>query len=61
MVFNDDYSSLPTGSESFKFKTKNQYEDVLFRLEDEMYKADYDIGNFLKTMTVLEEEKNKID
>jgi histone deacetylase complex regulatory component SIN3 len=37
-VFNDDFSSLPTGSESFKFKTKNQYEDVLFRIEDEMYK-----------------------
>lgn len=26
-----------------------------------MYKADFEIGNFLKTMTILEEEKNKID
>jgi histone deacetylase complex regulatory component SIN3 len=48
---------LPTGSESFKFKTKNQYEDVLFRIEDEMYKVDHDIGNIFTTMKTLEEEK----
>ena len=55
------YTSLPTGSESFKFKYKNQYEDVLFRTEDEMYKIDNDICNYRKTMKVLEEEKNKLD
>ncbi|MFS8159916.1 MAG: hypothetical protein ACMG6E_06845, partial [Candidatus Roizmanbacteria bacterium] len=57
----DVYTSLPTGSESFKFKYKNQYEDVLFRTEDEMYKIDNDICNYRKTMRVLEEEKNKLD
>jgi histone deacetylase complex regulatory component SIN3 len=57
LVFNDDFSSLPTGSESFKFKTKNQYEDVLFRIEDEMYKADLEIGNIFSTIKILDEEK----
>ena len=33
----------------------------MFRTEDEMYKADHDIGNYFKTMRVLEEEKNKLD
>lgn len=40
-IFNEDYSSLPQGSESFKFKMKNQYEDMLFKVEDEMYNIDY--------------------
>ncbi len=60
-VFNEDYSSLPQGSENFKFKTKNQYEDVLFRVEDEMYKQDYELGNLKRTMDVLEREKSKIE
>jgi paired amphipathic helix protein Sin3a len=60
-VFNDIYTSLPQGSESFKFKYKNQYEDVLFRTEDEMYKVDHELGNYYKTMKVLEEEKLKLD
>lgn len=60
-MFNDDFSSLPSGSENFKFKTKNSFEELLFRTEDEMYKADHEIGNFYTTMKVLEEEKLKID
>jgi paired amphipathic helix protein Sin3a len=60
-VFNEDYSSLPQGSENFKFKIKNQYEDVLFRVEDEMYKLDYEIGNIHRTLVVLEEESKMID
>ena len=60
-MINDDFSSLPSGSENFKFKTKNQYEDLLFKVEDEMYKMDYENSNIYKTMKVLEEEKNKID
>lgn len=52
---------MPTGSESFKFKYKNQYEDVLFRTEDEMYKVDHEICNYNKTMKMLEEEKCKLD
>ena len=56
-IFNDDYSSLPTGSESFKFKTKNQYEDVLFRTEDDMYKIDHELGNIFTTMDILAKEK----
>lgn len=60
-AMNDDYSSLPQGSESFKFKTKNQYEDILFKVEDEMYKLDYENCHIFRTMKVLEDEKIKID
>lgn len=59
-IFNEDYSSLPQGSESFKFKTKNQFEDALFKVEDDMYRIDFEIGNIEKTMKILEEEKEKI-
>jgi histone deacetylase complex regulatory component SIN3 len=60
-VFNEDFSSLPQGSENFKFKTKNQYEEVLFRVEDEMYKQDYELGLLHRTMRVLEIETNIIE
>lgn len=60
-VFNDDFSSLPQGSESFKFKTKNQYEEVLFKVEDEMYKVDFEIGNIYSTLKVLEQEKDRLE
>ncbi len=60
-VFNEDFSSLPQGSENFKFKIKNQYEDVLFRVEDEMYKQDYELGQLHRTMKVLEVESKAIE
>jgi paired amphipathic helix protein Sin3a len=59
-IFNEDYSSLPQGSESFKFKTKNQFEDALFKVEDDMYRIDFEIGNLMKTMQVLNDEKIRI-
>ena len=56
-LLNDKYTSLPQGSEKFQFKYKNQHEDNLFKVEDEMYKLDHDIQNYKKTMQVMEEEK----
>lgn len=58
---NDQYTSLPQGSESFKFKFKNQYEDLLFRTEDDMYKVDHEICNIRKTMLMMEAEKAKLE
>lgn len=60
-VFNEDYSSLPQGSESFKFKMKNQFEDMLFKVEDDMYNRDYEIGQYQRAMDVFEEETRKIE
>ena len=34
---------------------------MLFRIEDEIYKMDHEIGNIETTMRTLEAEKNKID
>jgi paired amphipathic helix protein Sin3a len=41
-VLNDLWVSVPTGSEDFSLKImrKNQYEDALFRCEDERYEID---------------------
>lgn len=42
-VLNDAWVSVPTGREeefSFKITRKNQYEDALFRCEDERYEVD---------------------
>lgn len=33
---------------------------MLFRVEDEIYKIDFDLGNIYRTMKVLEEEKSTI-
>lgn len=40
---------------------KNQFEDVLFRVEDEMYKADYEIAQFKRAMDVFEQEMHAIE
>lgn len=40
---------------------KNQFEDVLFKVEDEMYNLDYDIGNFKRVMDILEIERKKTE
>lgn len=41
-MLNDVWVSVPTGSEDFTFKNmrKNQYEEVLFKCEDERYELD---------------------
>jgi histone deacetylase complex regulatory component SIN3 len=53
---NDHWVSVPTGSEDFSFKImrKNQYEDQLFRCEDERYEIDMVIENNVSAIRVLE-------
>lgn len=45
-VLNDQYISTTSGSEDFSFKAsrKNNYEDILFRCEDERYDVRYSIS-----------------
>lgn len=43
VVLNDDWVSIPIGSEesySFKHMRKNQYEEALFKCEDERFEID---------------------
>lgn len=40
---------------------KNVYENELFKIEDEMYKQDFEIANTYNTLRVLEEEKIRIE
>ncbi|KAK8808597.1 hypothetical protein WA158_008498 [Blastocystis sp. Blastoise] len=46
-ILNDDLISLPVGSEDFGFNLmrKNQYEEALFRCEDDRYEVDIIIEN----------------
>ena len=40
-IMNDQFCSIVTGSENFKFKQKYEYEDNLFKNEDVMYSLDH--------------------
>lgn len=53
---NDAWVSVPTGSEDFSFKImrKNQYEDSLFRCEDDRHEVDQCIEHNASTIRVLE-------
>lgn len=55
-VLNDQWVSVPTGSEDFSFKIsrKNAYEDALFHCEDERHEVDQCIENNASCMRILE-------
>jgi paired amphipathic helix protein Sin3a len=55
-VLNNLWVSVPTGSEDFSFKNmrKNQYEEALFKCEDERYEIDMVIDQNNSTIRILE-------
>jgi paired amphipathic helix protein Sin3a len=53
-VLNKNWVSVPMGSEHFSFHTKNQYEEALFKTEDERYEHDIYI---LSSRTLTKELK----
>nr|CCA21739.1 paired amphipathic helix protein Sin3 putative [Albugo laibachii Nc14] len=55
-ICNDLWVSVPTGSEDFSFKNmrKNQYEEALFKCEDERFEIDMIIDCNTSTINVLE-------
>lgn len=65
-VLNDEWVSIPIGSEdtySFKHMRKNQYEEALFRSEDERFEIDMIIDSNMCTIRLLEpiaEEMSKL-
>lgn len=62
-VCNDEWVSVPTGSEDFSFKSmrKNQYEEALFKCEDERFEIDMVIAANTSTISVLEPLAREID
>ncbi|OQR96732.1 paired amphipathic helix protein Sin3 [Thraustotheca clavata] len=54
-VCNDAWVSVPTGSEDFSFKNmrKNQYEEALFKCEDERFEIDMVIDANASTIAIL--------
>uniref|UniRef100_M4BX15 Histone deacetylase interacting domain-containing protein n=1 Tax=Hyaloperonospora arabidopsidis (strain Emoy2) TaxID=559515 RepID=M4BX15_HYAAE len=62
-VCNDLWVSVPTGSEDFSFKSmrKNQYEEALFKCEDERFEIDMVIETNASTISVLEPLANEIE
>lgn len=56
-MLNDQWVSIPIGSEesySFKHMRKNQYEEALFKVEDERFEIDMVIDSNMCTIRVLE-------
>jgi hypothetical protein len=56
-VLNDNWVSIPIGSEesySFKHFRKNQYEEALFRCEDDRFEIDMIIDSNMSTIRILE-------
>eukprot|EP00029_Vermamoeba_vermiformis_P005553 TRINITY_DN1961_c0_g1_i1.p1 TRINITY_DN1961_c0_g1~~TRINITY_DN1961_c0_g1_i1.p1 ORF type:complete len:690 (+),score=291.97 TRINITY_DN1961_c0_g1_i1:90-2159(+) len=61
-VLNDTWISVPIGSEdgTFKNSRKNQYEELLFKCEDDRYEFDLLIENNTSTIKALESLLRKI-
>lgn len=62
-VCNDSWVSVPTGSEDFSFKNmrKNQYEEALFKCEDERFEIDMVIDANASTIVVMEPLAREIE
>ncbi|KAL3663908.1 hypothetical protein V7S43_010797 [Phytophthora oleae] len=62
-VCNDSWVSVPTGSEDFSFKSmrKNQYEEALFKCEDERFEIDMVIEANASTISILEPLAHEIE
>mmetsp|Transcript_21997 Transcript_21997/g.42715 ORF Transcript_21997/g.42715 Transcript_21997/m.42715 type:complete len:1011 (+) Transcript_21997:60-3092(+) len=62
-VLNNRCISIPTGSEDFSFKStrKNQYEENLFKCEDERFELDMVIENNAAAIRILEPLEQKIE
>jgi hypothetical protein len=50
---NDQYLSLATGSENFKFKFRNTNEEGIYKTEDKMYELDTQIDNIERSLSVV--------
>eukprot|EP01102_Stenamoeba_stenopodia_P018355 TRINITY_DN6714_c0_g1_i2.p1 TRINITY_DN6714_c0_g1~~TRINITY_DN6714_c0_g1_i2.p1 ORF type:complete len:975 (+),score=235.58 TRINITY_DN6714_c0_g1_i2:41-2965(+) len=61
-VLNDTWVSVPTGSEDFSFKNsrKNQFEEVLFKCEDDRFELDLVIELNASAMRALEQLNKKL-
>jgi len=53
---NDQYLSLATGSENFKFKFRNTNEEIIYKTEDKMYELDTQIDNICRSQIVVVEQ-----
>jgi len=62
-VLNNRWVSIPHGSEHFSFKSKNNYEDDLYKIEDQRYYYDQTIKtneDILRILFKAEEEIQKL-
>lgn len=58
---NDQYLSLATGSENFKFKFRNTYEELIYKTEDKIYELDSQIDNITKSYSIVSEQCDLFD
>uniref|UniRef100_A0A0A8YZC4 Histone deacetylase interacting domain-containing protein n=1 Tax=Arundo donax TaxID=35708 RepID=A0A0A8YZC4_ARUDO len=61
-IFNDALVSATSGSEDcFKFRTKNQYEENIFKCEDDMFESDMLLQRFRATADFIENLQDHVD
>ncbi|KAL6848853.1 hypothetical protein ACP4OV_021436 [Aristida adscensionis] len=61
-IFNDTLVSFPSGSEDcFKFRTKNHYEENIFKCEDDMFESDMLLQRFRTTADFIGNLQDLVD
>ena len=58
---NDQYLSLATGSENFKFKFRNTNEEQIYKTEDKMYELDTQIDNIERSYDIISKQCDEFD
>jgi histone deacetylase complex regulatory component SIN3 len=59
-LVNQDYLSQSNWTENYKSKNRNIYEEAIFKVEDEMTGFDQSIGNFQRTLELMQAEIIKL-
>lgn len=59
-LLNNEYCGITTGSENFKLKQKQEYEDNLFKNEDAMYHIDHQILQLVSVLCKLQKEVESV-
>jgi histone deacetylase complex regulatory component SIN3 len=58
---NDQYLSLATGSENFKFKFRNTNEEQIYKTEAKMYELDTQIDNIERSREIIRKQCEEYD
>jgi hypothetical protein len=58
---NDQYLSMATGTEDFKFKFRNHNQEIIYKVEDRLYELDTQIDNYQRSLKIITDECSKFE